>query len=103
MANKILVTGKSINFLREVCQDKTGIQGREELKQSFENNVENLFAPVPDTPFHIAVENSYLFTSKKVLDIVIGPHKLLEHLHAMRRYLLLGQGDFIGLLMEHLK
>lgn len=42
-------------------------------------------------------------TSKKVLDIVMGPHKLLEHLQAMRKYLLLGQGDFIGLLMENLK
>lgn len=33
----------------------------------------------------------------------MGPHKLLEHLQAMRRYLLLGQGDFIDLLMEKLK
>lgn len=33
----------------------------------------------------------------------MGPHKLLEHLQAMRRYLLLGQGDFIGILMENLK
>lgn len=33
----------------------------------------------------------------------MGPHKLLEHLQAMRRYLLLGQGDFISILIENLK
>lgn len=49
------------------------------------------------------INEVYLNTSKKVLDIVMGPHKLLEHLQAMRKYLLLGQGDFIGLLMENLK
>lgn len=49
------------------------------------------------------IEAVYLSTSKKVLDIVKGPHKLLEHLKAMRNYLLLGQGDFIGMLMENLK
>ena len=38
LANKVLVTGKSINFLREVCQDKTSIKGKEDLKQCFETN-----------------------------------------------------------------
>lgn len=33
LANKILVTGKSVNYLREVCQDNSPIKGREELKQ----------------------------------------------------------------------
>lgn len=65
--------------------------------------VQSLFAPVPDTKLHIMIDNVYLNTSKKVLDIVMGTHKLLEHLQAMRKYLLLGQGDFIGLLMENLK
>lgn len=36
MANKILVTGKSINFLREICQDKTPVDGRDELKMCLE-------------------------------------------------------------------
>lgn len=38
LANKILVTGKSINFLREVCEDKTPVKGKEELKKCFETN-----------------------------------------------------------------
>lgn len=56
-----------------------------------------------DTKLHIMINEVYLNTSKKVLDIVMGPHKLLEHLQAMRKYLLLGQGDFVGLLMDKLK
>lgn len=72
-------------------------------KHKFLLSVDNIFADVPDTNLHMMINDVYLNTSKKVLDIVIGPHKLLEHLQAMRKYLLLGQGDFIGLLMENLK
>lgn len=67
------------------------------------HSVEDIFADVADTKLHLMINDVYLNTSKKVLDIVMGPHKLLDHLQAMRKYLLLGQGDFVGLLMEKLK
>jgi hypothetical protein len=35
-AKKILATGKSINFVREICQDHTPVKGREELKHALE-------------------------------------------------------------------
>lgn len=73
------------------------------LSNSYFSTVEDIFADVADTKLHIMINEVYLNTSKKVLDIVMGPHKLLEHLQAMRKYLLLGQGDFVGLLMEKLK
>lgn len=38
-----------------------------------------------------------------VLDVILGQHRLIENLQALKRYLLLGQGDFIGLLMQNLK
>ncbi|CRK96811.1 CLUMA_CG009915, isoform A [Clunio marinus] len=103
LARKILVSGKSINFLREVCEDRSPIKGREELKLAFENNVEDLYAPVQDSKLHVMIDQVYLNTSKKVLDIALGQYRLLEHLQSMRKYLLLGQGDFINLLMEKLK
>lgn len=103
LAVTILVSGKSINFLREVCEDRTPIKGREELKAAFENNIEDLFGAVPDSKLHEMIDQAYLNTSKKVLDIALGQFRLLEHLQAMRKYLLLGQGDFINLLMENLK
>lgn len=103
LANKILVTGKSINFLCEICEDKQPVKGRDELRHCIEENADHIFSNVADTKLHSTIDSIYLNTSKRVLDIVMGPHKLLEHLQAMRRYLLLGQGDFIGILMENLK
>lgn len=103
LAHKILVSGKSINFLREVCEDKTPIKGREELRSAFDNNIDGLFKFGNDSKLHELIDQVYLNTSQKVLEIAMGQYRLMEHLHSMRKYLLLGQGDFIGLLMENLK
>lgn len=46
---------------------------------------------------------AYFDTSKYLLDVLNRNYLLLEHLQAMRRYLLLGQGDFIRHLMDLLK
>lgn len=102
MAKRILVIGKSINFLREVCQDKTPVKARNDLKQCLENDLDYLYTPVCTTKLHQLVNSVYLNTSKQVLDIVLGPHRLLDHLQAMRNYLLLGQGNFADILMENL-
>lgn len=37
IVNKILGTGKCINFLREICNDKSAIKGKEELKEYLES------------------------------------------------------------------
>lgn len=103
LANMILVCGKSINFLREVCEDKSPIKGRDELRSAFEHNFDDLFCQGRDSKLHVMIDQAYLNTSQKVLEIALSQHRLMEHLHSMRKYLLLGQGDFIGLLMENLK
>jgi len=79
------------------------MKGRDELKAIMDNNVAHFFSYVPDTKWHAAVETCYQQTSKHVLDIMVGPHKLLDHLQGMRRYLLLGQGDFVSILIENMK
>lgn len=38
LAHKILVTGKSINFLKDICDERTLIKGRKELKEYLESN-----------------------------------------------------------------
>ncbi|XP_017063803.1 gamma-tubulin complex component 3 [Drosophila eugracilis] len=103
LADKILKTGKCINFLREICEMQGLSKGRDELKKVMDNNVSQFFSYVPDTSWHAAVETCYQQTSKHVLDIMVGPHKLLDHLQGMRRYLLLGQGDFVSILIENMK
>lgn len=62
-----------------------------------------MFSFVPDTNWHTAIETCYFQTSKHVMDIMVGPHKLLVHLQGMRSYLLLGQGDFVGIFIENIK
>ncbi|XP_037931908.1 gamma-tubulin complex component 3-like [Teleopsis dalmanni] len=103
LANKILITGKSINFLREVCEDKRLMEGRDELLQCIKKDGEQIFSQVPDTKLHGIIESIFEKTSKSVLDKVKGEYKLEFHLQAHRRYLLLGQGDFICVLIELLK
>ncbi|PSN36317.1 hypothetical protein C0J52_15165 [Blattella germanica] len=49
------------------------------------------------------MDTAYLETSRRVLDVLHGQYKFLDHLQALRRYLLLGQGDFIRYLMELLE
>lgn len=103
IANKIFVTGKSINFLREVCEDRAPIKDAEEIRSVVMNNIDCLFEPVDDTKLHQIINQAYLNTSKAVLDNILVHHKMIENLQALKNYLLLGQGDFIGLLMQNLK
>lgn len=53
--------------------------------------------------FESKIDAAYFETSKYLLDVLNKNYHLLEHLQAMRRYLLLGQGDFIRHLMDLLK
>ncbi|XP_053681379.1 gamma-tubulin complex component 3 [Anopheles nili] len=103
LAKQILVIGKSINFLREICKDRSPVPERTDLKKCLSEHLEYLYSPHNNTELHVLIDSVYLKTSKRVLDIVLGPHQLFNHLKAMRDYLLLGQGHFADVLMENLK
>ncbi|XP_067127787.1 gamma-tubulin complex component 3 homolog [Centruroides vittatus] len=103
-ARKIMSTGKAINFLRQVCNDHTTVKGREVIKSSMDaNNVESVFSQDNDGEFQKLLETSYRTTSHHVLSVLHEKYKFLDHLQAMRKYLLLGQGDFIRHLMDLLE
>eukprot|EP00729_Bicosta_minor_P025826 gene25826-18168_t len=75
LCDKILMIGKSINFIRKVCEIS-----------------DPLLANTPEL---------HSYTGFALHDNrVLRPYKFVEHLHAIRRYLLLGQGDFIRHLMD---
>ena len=57
----------------------------------------NLFEEVHDNKLLEAVQLCYTETSSLVLDTLYKRYKLIEHFSAMRKYLLLGQGDLIRL------
>ncbi|KAG8224877.1 hypothetical protein J437_LFUL006471 [Ladona fulva] len=103
-ARKILSTGKSINFLREVCEDHTPVKGREALKQALEKtSVEALFMEDRDGGLQAMMDTAYRETSLRVLNVMNEKYCFQDHLQALRQFLLLGQGDFIRYLMELLE
>lgn len=53
-----------------------------------------------NSPIQYAIEMSYKTTSEKVLKVLIDDSNLLDHLKAIKKYLLLGQGDFIQYFLE---
>lgn len=103
MAGRILLIGKSINFMRVVCHDQSEVRDKRELELCLGANSDELFVPFEDTKLHAQIERFCATTSQKLLDIVLVQSNLMAHLHSIRKYLLLGQGDFVELLMENLK
>ncbi|KAL2087805.1 hypothetical protein ACEWY4_016633 [Coilia grayii] len=103
-ARKVLLIGKSINFLHQVCHDRTSpgkILPASKAADSPKDAAE-LFTDL-EGAFQSKIDAAYFETSKYLLDVLNKNYLLLEHLQAMRRYLLLGQGDFIRHLMDLLK
>lgn len=44
LADNIVVTGKSVNFLREVCGDESTVKGRDELRECLQERGEKIFS-----------------------------------------------------------
>jgi gamma-tubulin complex component 3 len=47
-----------------------------------------------------SIDRAYLTTTSKLVDLMKNKFGLWDHLNALKKYILLGQGDFIALLME---
>lgn len=61
---------------------------------------EALFSPEQSIELHDTLESVYKETSLRVLNLLKEKYRMLDHLQALRQYLLLGQGDFIRHLLE---
>ncbi|MBN3303534.1 GCP3 protein, partial [Amia calva] len=103
-ARKVLLIGKSINFLHQVCHDRTPPGKITPTSKSADSpkDAAELFTDL-EGAFQGRIDAAYFETSKYLLDVLNKNYLLLEHMQAMRRYLLLGQGDFIRHLMDLLK
>uniref|UniRef100_UPI0037E7ABC8 gamma-tubulin complex component 3 isoform X2 n=1 Tax=Semicossyphus pulcher TaxID=241346 RepID=UPI0037E7ABC8 len=103
-ARKVLLIGKSINFLHQVCHDRTPPGKITPASKSADTpkDAAELLSDL-EGAFQEKIDTAYFDTSKYLLDVLNRNYLLLEHLQAMRRYLLLGQGDFIRHLMDLLK
>ncbi|XP_012278710.1 gamma-tubulin complex component 3 [Orussus abietinus] len=105
-ARQILGTGKSINFLREVCKDFAPLEERN--ASVFKNGaddfkVDAFFDMDPDGRLQTMMNTAYKETSTRVVEVLTKQYQLMDHLQGIKGYLLLGQGHFVQHLMHLLE
>ncbi|TEA21929.1 Spindle pole body component alp6 [Colletotrichum sidae] len=94
-AQKVFLIGKSLNFIRHSCGDSQWVEdyskaASKELRYGDTATLEAW------------IDEAYKTTMKRLIDLMATKFHLFEHLQALKNYILLGQGDFIALLMESL-
>jgi len=101
---KILSTGKSINFLNSVCKDSSPVEGRASVISQLEMmDPATLFRGELDSPLLETIGHLYRSTARHVLDVMFGKFQLMGHMGALRKYMLLGQGDIMRYLLDLLE
>ena len=94
-ARKVFLIGKSLNFIRYGCGDSAWVEAycKEASKELRYGDTATL---------ETSIDKAYKATMARLIHLMDNKFQLFEHLNALKRYLLLGQGDFIALLMESL-
>lgn len=94
-SQKVFLIGKSLNFIRHSCGDSVWV---EEYSKAASKELR-----YGDTATLEAwIDEAYKTTMQRLMDLMSSKFHLFEHLQALKNYILLGQGDFIALLMESL-
>ena len=94
-AKKIFLIGKSLNFIRHNCGDSDWVieYSKSASKELHYGDTAGLEA---------SIDEAYKSTMSRLIHLMSEKYNLFTHLKAIKRYLLLSQGDFIALLMESL-
>ncbi|PHH89049.1 hypothetical protein CDD83_6717 [Cordyceps sp. RAO-2017] len=92
---KVFLIGKSLNFIRHSCGDSVWVEryskaASKELRYGDTATLEAW------------IDEAYKTTMKRLMELMADKFHLFAHLQALKKYILLGQGDFIALLMESL-
>nr|XP_031862932.1 uncharacterized protein CI109_001407 [Kwoniella shandongensis]KAA5530004.1 hypothetical protein CI109_001407 [Kwoniella shandongensis] len=94
---KIFSTGRSLNFIRYTCQDSDWIETQAKLA-----NAGRALKYSDLAGLERSIDDAYSIASQRLLEIFFDKFVLMEHLRALKSYLMLGAGDFTELLMEAL-
>ncbi|KAG6860233.1 hypothetical protein C0995_013839 [Termitomyces sp. Mi166 len=94
---KIFSTGKSLNFIRYSCHDSDWVITREKM-----SDTGGILKYSDIAGLERSIDAAYQVASQRLFEVFIGKFKLLDHLSALKNYLLLGHGDFADRLMEAL-
>ncbi|KAG9032231.1 Microtubule-nucleating Tub4p (gamma-tubulin) complex component [Tulasnella sp. JGI-2019a] len=92
---KIFSTGKSLNFIRYSCQDSDWISSRNKL-----DTYGKVLKYSDITGLERSIDTAYQVASQRLYDVLFEKFKLMDHLLALKHYLLLGHGDFAEALLE---
>ena len=94
-AKKIFLIGKSLNFIRYGCGDSAWVE-------AYSKKASKELRYGDTATLEISIDEAYKTTMARLISLMNGKFNLFDHLKALKSYLLLGQGDFIALLMESL-
>lgn len=94
-ARKVFLIGKSLNFIRHGCGDSAWVE-------AYCKDASRELQYGDTATLEISIDKAYKTTMARLIDLMDNKFQLFEHLRALKKYLLLGQGDFIALLMESL-
>lgn len=95
LAKKVFLIGKSLNFIHYGCGDSAWVEAysKDASKELHYGDTATLES---------SIDKAYKTTMTRLIHLMNSKFKLNDHLNALKKYLLLGQGDFIALLMESL-
>ncbi|VVC44645.1 Hypothetical protein CINCED_3A003530 [Cinara cedri] len=103
--NRIFRTGRYINFLHTICKSKPDLTQSRKVLKDFRNSGNKDLFPMLEKGSIISdlINEACTESSTVVLDILKDKFKLFLHFEGLRRYMLLGQGDFVTSLLEILQ
>jgi gamma-tubulin complex component 3 len=93
LARKVFLIGKSLNFIRHSCNDAEFPVFESQKQQLEYGDVKKL---------ETSIDKAYRNSSKHLLSLILDTFQLRLHLHAIKKYILLSQGDFVQYLMDSL-
>lgn len=94
-ANRVFLIGKSLNFIRYGCGDSAWVE-------SYSKDASRELKYGDTATLSTSIDEAYKTVMARLTSLLEAKFALFSHLHALKKYLLLGQGDFIFLLMESL-
>ncbi|KAL0949514.1 hypothetical protein HGRIS_009565 [Hohenbuehelia grisea] len=94
---KIFSTGKSLNFIRYSCHDSDWVVTREKMSDTGGSLKYSDIAGLERS-----IDSAYQTASRRLFEVFLDKFKLMDHLNALKHYMLLGHGDFADQLMDAL-
>ncbi|OAA62539.1 spindle pole body component [Niveomyces insectorum RCEF 264] len=94
-AEKVFLIGKSLNFIRHSCGDAPWVD-------AYSKAASKELRYGDTATLEAWIDEAYKTTMRRLMHLMTDKFHLFAHLGALKKYVLLGQGDFVALLMESL-